>query len=183
MKYLSIFLLALFGLNVNAVAQEDAISKYFSQYVDDEDFSIVYISSKMFEMLGKLDTDSMDDRETQAVMEVVQDMRGLRILMTEKEPMQFYNEAIKTINTNGYEELMKVRTDGEHVQFLVKENGDIIRELLLLVGEADEFVMISFIGNIHLDSISKLGKVLDVDGAEHLEKLEEKDKAKANSAH
>ncbi|MFK7807243.1 MAG: DUF4252 domain-containing protein [Saprospiraceae bacterium] len=183
MKYLSIFLLAIFGLNVNATAQEDAINKYFSQYVDDQDFSIVYISAKMFEMLGKLDTDNMEDKETQAVMEVVKDMRGLRILMTEKEPMKFYDQALKTINTNGYEQLMKVRTEDENVQFLVKENGDVIRELLLLVGEVDEFVMISFIGNIHLDSISKLGKVLDVEGAEHLEKLEEKDKQKVDKTY
>jgi hypothetical protein len=84
-----------------------------------------------------------------------------------------YNEAVKTINTKGYDQLMTVRTEDEKVQFLVKEDADVISELLLLVGEEDEFVMVSFIGNIHLNKISKLAKVLDVQGAEHLEKLEE----------
>ncbi len=175
MKYLSIILLAIFGLSLNASAQDDAISKYFNQYVDDEKFSVVYISSKMFEMLGKLDIDELEDKETEVVLEVVKDMRGLRVLTTEHNAMKVYNEAIKTINTKGYDQLMTVRTEDEKVQFLVKEDDDVIRELLLLVGEEDEFVMVSFIGNIHLNKISKLAKVLDVEGAEHLEKLEEEE--------
>lgn len=177
MKYLSIILFAFFGFSVNVNAQEDAISKYFDQYVDDEDFSIVYISSKMFELLGKLDVDDLEDKETEAVMEVVKDMRGLRVLTTEINSMSFYKEALAKINTKeGYEQLMTVRTDDEKVQFLVKEDADVIRELLLLVGSPDDFTMVSFIGNIHLNSISKLAKVLDVEGAEHLEKLEEEEK-------
>ncbi|MFT5264958.1 MAG: vacuolar-type H+-ATPase subunit F/Vma7 [Polaribacter sp.] len=173
MKYLSIILLAIFGLSLNASAQEDAISKYFNQYVEDENFSVVYISAKMFEMLGKLDIDELEDKETEVIFEVVKDMRGLRVLTTEHNAMKMYNEAVKTINTKGYDQLMTVRTEDEKVQFLVKEDADVISELLLLVGEEDEFVMVSFIGNIHLNKISKLAKVLDVQGAEHLEKLEE----------
>ena len=56
-----------------------------------------------------------------------------------------------------------------------------INELLLLVGGKDEFVMVSFIGNIDLNKISKLAKVLDVEGAEHLDKLEDRPKEKQKS--
>jgi len=179
MKYFPIIFIAIFCFSLNASAQEDAISKYFNKYVEDEKFTVVYISSKMFEMLGKLDIDNLEDKETEAILEVVEDMRGLRVLTTEYNAMERYEEAIKTINTKGYEQLMTVRTEDEKVQFLVMEEDDMIKELLLLVGEKDEFVMVSFIGNIHLNKISKLGKVLDVEGAEHLEKLEEKEKNKS----
>ncbi|RMD75878.1 MAG: DUF4252 domain-containing protein, partial [Bacteroidetes bacterium] len=37
----------------------------------------------------------------------------------------------------------------------------------------DEFVMLSFVGNIDLKKIGELSKVLNVEGAEHLEKLED----------
>ena len=56
------------------------------------------------------------------------------------------------------------------MRFVTKENNGIISELLLLVGGKDEFVMMSFVGNIDLDKISKLAKKLDIDGAEYLEK-------------
>ena len=57
------------------------------------------------------------------------------------------------------------------------DSGDmeVINELLLLVGSEDEFVMVSFVGMISLDKISKLANVLDVEGAEHLDKLEERE--------
>jgi len=41
----------------------------------------------------------------------------------------------------------------------------------LLVGGTEEFVMVSFVGKIDLDKISRLAKKLDVDGVEHLDKL------------
>jgi len=176
MKYLSIFLIAFLGFSGSANSQ-DAISKYFEKHMDNEDFTVVYISAKMFELLGKLDIDELEDSEAQAVMEVVKDMRGLRVLTTEINAKEIYKEAKATINTKGYEVLMTVRDDGDDIQFLIKDSGDmeIINELLLMVGSEDEFIMVSFVGMISLDKISKLANVLDVEGAEHLDKLEERE--------
>ena len=57
---------------------------------------------------------------------------------------------------------------------MVKESGDYVQELLMLVGGADNFAMISFIGNIDLKKIGKLAKALDIDNLEYLNKLDEK---------
>ena len=175
MKYFSIIIIALLGMTFNAAAQQDAISRYFEKHVEDENFTVVYISAKMFEMLGKLDVNSLEDEEAAAVLDVVKDMKGLRVLTTEHNPMELYKEAIQTINTKEYEQLMTVRTDDENVQFLIREDGNAINELLLLVGGTDEFVMVSFIGNLDLNKISKLAHTLDVDGVEHLEQLEHRE--------
>ena len=174
MKYLSVFLIAFLGMSINAQSQ-DAISKYFEKHMDDDNFTVVYISAKMFDMLGKLEIDELDDVEAKAVMEVVKDMRGLRVLTTDVNPKQFYKEAINTIDTKEYEILMTVRDDGDDIQFLIKDDGDneVIQELLLVVGGEDEFVMVSFVGNLSINKISKLANVLDVEGTEHLEKLED----------
>lgn len=169
MKYLSI-LFALFltaGITSSAVAQEDAISKYFSKYVDDERFTVVYISGKMFSMINKMELD-LDDEEAQAVMSVVKDLKGLRILTTETDGAKFYKEALATINTKGYETLLEVREGKEtNVKFLVKDSdsGSMLNELLLLVGGEDEdFVLLSFIGNIDLSQVGKLSKAFDDKG-------------------
>ncbi|MBI1226795.1 MAG: DUF4252 domain-containing protein [Bacteroidetes bacterium] len=166
MKYLSI-LFALFltaGITSTAVAQEDAISKYFSKYVDDERFTVVYISGKMFSMINKMELD-LDDEEAQAVMSVVKDLKGLRILTTDTDGAKFYKEALATINTKGYETLLEVREGkDQNVKFLVKDSngGSTLNELLLLVGGDDEdFVLLSFIGNIDLSQVGKLSKAFD----------------------
>ncbi|MEO1261862.1 MAG: DUF4252 domain-containing protein [Bacteroidota bacterium] len=161
MKFLSL-VFALF-LSTSLFAQEDAISKYFSKYVDNEDFTVVYVSGKMFELINKMELD-FDDEEAEAVLAVVKDLKGLRILTTENDGLRYYNEALQIINTKQYETLMTVREGkSENVQFLIKDNGsDIINELLLLVGgEDDEFVLISFIGQIDLNQVGKLAKAFE----------------------
>lgn len=175
MKSLLIF--ALTVCSTGLFAQNDAISKYFNQYVDDPRFTVVYISPKMFDMFAKMDIAELaadGDKEAQIAMEVVKDLKGLRILTTEEEPEKFYKEALAKLKSNSMESIMKVRSDGENVEFFVKDDGgSIIHELLLLVG-GDEFVMLSFVGNIDLKKIGKLAKMMDVKGAEHLEELEKK---------
>lgn len=149
-------------------AQQDAITKYFEQYMDDEKFTMVYITPKMFQMISKL---NLKDKEGQELKEVLQDLRGLRILHTEENGLQYYKEAMSKFKTQEYELLMSVRDKNENVRFWTKEKDGIIDELLMLVGEPEEFTLISFIGKINLDKLSKLSNNIDVDGMEHLKKL------------
>lgn len=172
-KYASV--LAFVLISTFASAQSDAISSYFAQYVDDDRFTVVYVSPKMFDMIAKLDLADLagkGDKEAQVALEMIKDITGLRILTTEITPNAFYKEAMKKLNTGGMESLMTVRTKGgENVNFYVREAGNLIKELLLVVG-GDEFVALSIEGNIDLKKISKLAKALDVKGAEHLEELD-----------
>ena len=162
MKYFVLFALCFFGaLNV-ATAQDDAISRYFSKYVDDERFTVVYVSGKLFRMFQSMELD-LDDEEVDAILEVVEDMQGLRLLVTEENPMGFFKEATNTIQTKEYETLMTVRSaEGENVHFMVKDdNNEVVRELLLLVGAEDNFVLMSFVGLINLNKISDLQKAFE----------------------
>lgn len=170
MKHTILFFLAFFGsLVVNG--QNDAIEKYFNQYLEDERFTVVYISPKMFNMVAKMDIEDMDPE----VKDVISDLKGLRILTTEINALAFYKEALQKINTKEYEVLMKVRDGDENVHFLIKDDGgDTIHELLLLVGGSSDFVLLSFVGNIDLKKISKLANSMDIKGVEHLDKIENK---------
>ena len=69
---------------------------------------------------------------------------------------------------------MTVRDKDQDIRFMIKDSdgGKIVDELLLLVGGDDEFVFISFVGKIYLKKIGKLAKSMDIDGIEHLDKLD-----------
>ena len=166
---LSAFILLAFASTLTG--QNDAITKYFDQYKNDDRFTIVNVSPKLFEMIATLAAEEIKDPE---VLEMISEMKGLKILKTEITPMKFYEEAIAKINTKEYEELMTVRDVDQNVKIMVKdqENGNIVNEMLLLVGGTDEFVMLSFIGKIHLNKLAKLAKNMDIDGIQHLEKLD-----------
>ena len=171
MKYLSALIITLL-FSMTAMAQNDAISTYFDQYVDDENFTVVYVSGKMFSMLSKVEVDELKDEEAQAIMDVAKDIKGLRVLVTEETPREYYKTARKLINTNdGYEVLLTVRDEGTNVNFWIKETGNVIEELFLLVGAEDEFVMVSFLGKLDLNKIAQLANTIDMKGAEHLGKI------------
>ena len=116
-------------------------------------------------MIGKIDTKVLDmenDAEAKAVLEMAKDLQGLRILTTDETPEAFYKEAKAKINTKEYEVLMTVRDkDGDNVEFLIKETNNVISELLLLSTGKDEFVLLSFMGSLDLNKITRLAKEIE----------------------
>ena len=94
MKSICFSFLAVLFTSLSSFAQEDAITKYFNKYMDDEKFSVVYISPKMFSMVSKIEIEDMEPE----LQEVIKSMKGLRILHTEQNALQYYNDALKTIN-------------------------------------------------------------------------------------
>ena len=166
LKYL-IPLFFLCPLSNNLYAQQDnAIDKYFQQYVDDDRFTVVYISSKLFELFGKLDLSGVDmeEAEAEAIVDMVKDLGGLRILVAEEDTEALYKEAKQKIDTKEYEVLMTVKDkDGDNVEFLIKDQGDdtIVNELFLLVGGEDTFVLMSIVGTIDLTKVSNLAKAIE----------------------
>jgi len=152
-------------------AQNDAISTYFSKYQNDEDFTSVFISKKMFSMIAKIDPEDMDED----TRDVFNNLEGLRVLSTDFNGTSLFKESMNTLNANSYEVLMTVQDNDSDVQFLVKEgSGDRIKELLLLVGGVDGFTMISFIGNLDIDKLSKMSGDIEIGGLEHLKNLEKR---------
>ncbi len=157
---------------LGAQAQTDAISTYFSKYVEDPEFTVVYISGKMFNLMESListvDPDELNDAQTKALTDVVTSMKGLRILTTDKNGLTHYEEAKKKMVTaKAYEVLMTVREKNKNkVDFYTHsvKGGDKVDELLLLVGQTEgTFVMLSLVGNVDMDKISELAKAFDED--------------------
>lgn len=169
-----LFLLPLFLLAASQIqSQNDAITRFFSKYADDERFTVVYISPKMFQMVSKIET---DDPDWNNFREVIHDLGGLRVLTSDSiaDGTALYKEALTKVPVNEYSELLTVRDGKENVRIWIKDKGNTIEELLLLVGSPDEFVMLSFTGKIDLDKISTLSKSLDIKGIDQLEKVKSK---------
>ena len=170
---LPVFFLAAFN---SASGQSDAITRFFNQYAEDERFTVVYVAPKLFSMVSKIET---NDEDWNSIREIVKDLGGLRVLTADSisDGLALYKSALSKVPTTEYAELLTVRDGKENVRIWTKDTNDgtIIEELLLLVGSPDEFTLLSFTGKINLDKISQLSKVLDIDGAQHLNKLKSKD--------
>ena len=168
MKYISIFLFAFLCCSFQVSAQSDIIEEYFEAHEDDEEMTIVYISPRMFQMIAKLEIDEMEED----VRNVIKDLRGLRVMTTEEDGMEHYKALASKLKFSEYEELMRIKDEDTNVRILVKDDSsDRINELLLLVGSEDEFVLVSFIGNIDINKIAQLSGNIEINGIEYLDNL------------
>jgi len=170
-----ILIIALMMIAVNGVFAQDAISKFFTKYQDDESFTQVTVSSKMFSLFTNMEVESPEDKE---VLEAISKLKGLRILGKENtsDARKLYKEAFSLIPTKEFEELMTVRDKDQDFKFLIKESGGKISELVMIMGGADDFMLMSLYGEIDLKQVSRLGKKMNVGGLEQLEKLDDKKK-------
>lgn len=156
-----------------AVQAQDAVSKFFSKYQNDESFSQVNISSKMFSLMANLDVENPEDKE---VVEMISKIKGLRILAKEeaRNSRELYKEALGMIPTKEFEELMTVRDKDKDMKFFIKESGGKISELIMIAGGNEEFMVLSLFGEIDLKQVSKISKKMNIEGLENLENVKEK---------
>lgn len=156
-----------------AVQAQDAVSKFFSKYQNDESFSQVNISSKMFSLMANLDVENPEDKE---VVDMISKIKGLRILAKEeaRNSRELYKEALGMIPTKEFEELMTVRDKDKDMKFFIKESGGKISELIMIAGGNEEFMVLSLFGEIDLKQVSKISKKMNIEGLENLENVKEK---------
>jgi len=163
---------ALLLMTAGAFAQDDAIGKFFGKYVDDTRFTIVSVSPKMFRLLSKVNWDSIPPDVRQTVTR----LHSLRILSTGTTPRQFYKEAMSRIDMKEYEELITIRDKNDDVRFVIKEAGGVVHELLMVAADEDGFTMISFVGDIDLEKLSRLSGSMNIKGMDGLRNAKRKNK-------
>lgn len=163
----SILILFLFLIVSGVQAQDDAIIKFFSKYMDDDRFSRVYISPKMMQMAGGFlkSNEVKSDQEAADLGELITKIRGIRILTADKvNGKPLYTEAMSTLTRNKYEELMDIQDKSSSVKFMVREEGGRVRELLMITGSSDNFTLLSMLGNFTYQDLNILADKTNIPG-------------------
>jgi hypothetical protein len=160
-------------LPVLAFAQSPA-DALFDKYSQKEGFTSVYITQAMFSLFADMDT----EEDEEGFLDLVKNLTCIKIISVDdttgkiNSTVNFYNEIMKDYPKQKYEELMVVKKDNQDIKFLIRKDGKIINELLMIVGGKEENALISIQGNIDLKTISKLSKAMKIEGMENLEEIE-----------
>ena len=167
-----IFAVLLAWMAVPVFAQKDAVDQLFDKYGGKDGYTTVYITSKMFSMFSQA---QVDDPEFNRMMK---NLKSIRILASDastsrKDNVNFYDEVMKSLPVQEYEELMVVQQKDQKVKFLMKEKGGKVVELLLVVGGKDDNAVIDIRGIIDMKEIAQLSKAINVSGMEELQKLDD----------
>jgi hypothetical protein len=174
-----LFLTALTLLSSNLTAQTGSIDNLFEKYAGKEGFTSVNISSDMFKLAAGM-TSEGDRAKSKEMNDIVSQLSGMKILVYSSEnpkapKIDFVKEIEKNIPMKQFSELMTVQEKGSKVRFLTRPgSNNKISEMIMIAQSEGETVLMSFTGNLDLESIGKLSKTMNMKGMENLDKLNEK---------
>lgn len=176
MKKLLLLPVLVMAFALHAQAQDDAIQKFFSNYMEDDRFSRVYISPKMMQMAGGfLKSNATEGDDSDDLGTLISKVRGVRILSSDEvDGLAFYNEAMSTLTKNKYEELMDVQDKDSSLKFMVREEGGMVKELLMISGDSEDFSLLSMLGNFTYEELNMLAENTDIPGMEQYKKGKKK---------
>ena len=128
-----------------------AQQSYFDKYADMEGMSSVYISKSMLRMFpdmsGKINGVNVGNLAGR--------LDHIQILSSEEAKLiELLRKETKDVSpAKGYEELMRVRDDGDKVNMYFKEDKKGKNEFVLIADGKDEFTIISIVGDLTLEEM------------------------------
>jgi hypothetical protein len=166
-KVLTLVLVAL--LPILALAQNSAIDQVFKKYGDRDGFTVVTISKGLLKMVANVD----DDQESRDFLSRIHQIKVLALEEGNGE-INLYDEVLSNLDKKDYEELMTVKNSGEEVLMLAKKSGDILEELIILVGGNKDNALVYISGKMNMKDLGKLSSSVNIEGAglDHLKDLD-----------
>lgn len=166
MKRLTL-ILATLAISFTMMAQQSMIDSFFEKYADNDQFTKITINQKMFSLFANFEGGTDDETD---FMQAISKLEGLKILVADSigNPKELFKTTAKAIKKAGYEELMSVKDADEDIIFSIKEKDGVVKELIMLMGGNEEFVLLSLYGEINLKDVSKIASGMKMNGMEGL---------------
>ena len=145
--------IALMTLIAVTITAQSTIDKLFDKYQGKDGFVTVTVNGNMLKFLAEVD-DSDDD-----FIKHANKFTSIKILVQEDDEMEienFYDMVIDEVNRSGYEEMVSVKSSDEDLKILVKADGRVFKEFLLIAG-GDDNAIIQIKGNMTLDDVKEMG--------------------------
>lgn len=149
------------------LSQDHIIANYFAEQAKDPTFERMEITDKTFELLSKIEP---KDKTEQNVISAIKKLNGVLAIHKEFEDgegQDLFDYGIKAIEKDAdYEELVSVNTEDERVLFLIREDGETVKELSLVVHTTEEFFVATLFGDIDIRNLLNLSEVIKSDRKE-----------------
>lgn len=162
-------LLALFVMVLPLIghSQTPAIKAFYDKYKNMENVQDVQLQGWLLNLASTF----TDEEEAGRLLKKI---TQLRVLIMEEGNLvnrQEYNALMKDLKKSQFEELIKIKEDGQNIEFMIREQEDTITDVLIVVNGTDDFVMLSLEGKLKFSDLNDLN--IEVEGAEHFQKLPE----------
>ncbi|NIF07938.1 DUF4252 domain-containing protein [Chryseobacterium sp. Tr-659] len=98
-----------------------------------------------------------EEGESEETINLVKKASKIKVLTVTNGNQEMLNDYAQYLNDNHYEEWATIKHDGDNINVRVKQDGDIIKKMLLTVGSKNnEVVFVDVKGNFTANDISKM---------------------------
>ncbi|MBP5514452.1 MAG: DUF4252 domain-containing protein [Bacteroidaceae bacterium] len=146
-KLIIMTLLVLMGNTANAQ------KKVFQKYQDKEGVTTLHVPKFLMRIAGRADNEAK---------KLTDKIKGIRVMTCENSDMakKIKQEALAAYRSEGYEEILRVKEDGEQILIyqLTMKNG---KSKFALLAEDEELAIINITGHLSLDDVRAIEDMLD----------------------
>lgn len=134
-----------------------AQNKLFDKYADMDDVTSVYISKKMFQMMPVVETAGLSLTNLKGKIESLQILNTERADLRERMRSEF-----NALIGKEHEELMRVKDGKTKANFYVKQQGELIQELVMIADMDDGgFCVMQLLGHFTLQDVQEITSEID----------------------
>ncbi len=154
-KIITPLVLLVFTIALNA---QSSIDKLFERYQGADGFVTVTVSGNFLKLIGEFDNDD-------EFLKNADKFTSIRILAQEDDNMvvgNFYDIVMDELDKGGYEEMVRVNSSDSDVKIMVKAEGNIFTEFLLVTGGSDNAI-IQIKGRLTEKIIREISESIDDD--------------------
>ena len=165
MKHISLIICAFISFQLSA---QNAVEKYFSNHLDNQEATVVQVSGKLFQYAATIVPEEMENDEEFPVKDAKDFLKNITsfTLVKVDSLVNSNDEYRRGLNSLGdeFEELVRVRDKENKVSIMINETNDVIHEIVALITTDNEFVVAALTGEMRLDQIQDIISKIDSDG-------------------
>jgi len=160
-----IIAIAMLAIPMSGFCQHESIENFYNKYIENEKVTDINLNGWVLSLASLI-----ADEETGE--EVLKKITQLRIMVADEKNIVSKSDLkklIKSVRKNSFEDLMTVRDGNDRINFMIREEGDTITNVLVIVNGDTEFILLSLEGALNLEDLKKLQ--FDVEGGDVFTKI------------
>ena len=157
--------IAMLAIPMSGFCQHESIEKFYNKYIEDEKVTDINLNGWVLSLASLIADEKTGE-------EVLNKITQLRIMIAEEKNIVSNGDLkklMKDVRKNSFEDLITVRDGNDRINFMIREEGNTITNVLVIVNGDDEFILLSLEGALNLEDLKKLQ--FDVEGGDVFTKL------------
>ncbi|AEE48856.1 DUF4252 domain-containing protein [Haliscomenobacter hydrossis] len=162
-----IFCLALLGLGCALPAQNQVVRDFMHKFGRHEQATHLNIGGLFLKIAAK----NSDDDEANRIMRSISSLHLLNFDENNPVEAQDISKLMQQLHDDKFEDLAYFKDGDSHIRFLVKEERDVITDVIMVIRGENNFLLLNLEGRLRYSDLNDLN--MEVNGSKEFKRLPE----------